>query len=45
VSAVEWERRVNTPATLYEFLERSPLKGGKLELDRDPDTGRDLQLG
>jgi prevent-host-death family protein len=45
VSAAEWERRVNTPSTLYEFLERSPLKGGQLDLDRDPDTGRDLPFG
>jgi hypothetical protein len=45
VSAAEWARRVNTPATLYEFLERSPLKGGQLDLDRDPATGRDVTFG
>jgi prevent-host-death family protein len=44
VSASEWERRVRTPRTLYEFLERSPLKGARLDLERDPDTGRDSPL-
>jgi len=42
VSAVEWERRTNTPRTMYEFLERSPLKGSAIELEREPDLGRDV---
>jgi len=39
---VEWERRTNTPRTMYEFLERSPLKGSAIELEREPDLGRDV---
>ena len=42
VSAVEWERRSHTPRTMYEFLERSPLKGSAIELEREPDQGRDV---
>ena len=45
VSADEWERRVRTPRTMYEFLERSPLKGAPLDLERDPDKGRDIDFG
>ncbi len=45
VSAAEWERRTRTPRTFYEFLERSPLKGSNIELERDPDPGRDVELG
>jgi prevent-host-death family protein len=44
VSASEWERRVRAPRTMYEFLERSPLKGAGLDLERDPDLGRDAPL-
>lgn len=42
VSAVEWERRTNTPRTMYEFLERSPLKGSAIELERESDLDRDV---
>jgi prevent-host-death family protein len=42
VSAVEWERQTHTPRTMYEFLERSPLKGSAIELEREPDQGRDV---
>lgn len=42
VSAVEWERRTNTPRTMYEFLERSPLKGSAIDLEREDDLGRDV---
>ncbi|HUZ12995.1 MAG TPA: type II toxin-antitoxin system Phd/YefM family antitoxin [Caulobacteraceae bacterium] len=45
VSAPEWEKRTQTARTLYEFLERSPLKGSGLKLERDPDLGRDVELG
>ena len=41
VSPEEWARRTATPRTLYEFLERSPLRGSALELERDPDVGRE----
>jgi prevent-host-death family protein len=44
VSATEWERRVHTPRTMYEFLERSPLKGSKIDLERQPDFGRDVSF-
>ncbi len=44
VSAIEWERRVHTPRTMYEFLERSPLKGSKIDLERQPDFGRDVSF-
>ena len=44
VSAVEWERRTNTARTMYEFLERSPLKGSEIELEREPDLGRDFSF-
>jgi len=38
--------RLRKPKTsLVEFLERSPLKGLKLDLKRDKDTGRTVDLG
>jgi prevent-host-death family protein len=42
VSATEWARRTNMPQTMYEFLQRSPLKGSEIDLERDPDQGRDV---
>ena len=44
VSAAEWERRVQRPRTMYEFLERSPLKGSDIDLERDRDLGRDVEF-
>ena len=44
VSAADWERRVHAPRTMYEFLERSPLKGSKIDLERSPDVGRDISF-
>ncbi len=44
VSVEEWGRRVNAPATLYDFLERSPLKGSRIDLDRGSDLGRDVEI-
>ncbi|HEY5106244.1 MAG TPA: type II toxin-antitoxin system Phd/YefM family antitoxin [Caulobacteraceae bacterium] len=44
VSSDEWRRRTQSARTMLEFLERSPLKGSKIQLDRDPDTGRDFQF-
>ena len=45
VSAAEWARRTRPSRTLYEFLESSPLKGSGIQLDREPDFGRDVDLG
>jgi prevent-host-death family protein len=42
VGADEWKRRTNPPKTLLEFLDRSPLKGSNLGLERDPDIGREV---
>lgn len=44
VSAAEWDKRAHAPSTFYEFLERSPLKGSDLVLERDPDVGRDIEF-
>jgi prevent-host-death family protein len=44
VSAVEWDRRTQTARTVLEFLERSPLKGSKINLERPPDFGRDVNF-
>lgn len=44
VSASEWRRRDRAPLTVHEFLERSPLKGSGIQLDRAPDFGRDVEL-
>ena len=45
ISAEEWRRRTRQPKTVLEFLERSPLKGAKIDLERRPDFGRDVDLG
>jgi prevent-host-death family protein len=45
VAAAEWERRLQAPRTMLEFLERSPLKGADLRLEREPDFGREVDLG
>jgi prevent-host-death family protein len=44
VSAVEWDRRTQTARTVLEFLEHSPLKGSKINLERPPDFGRDVNF-
>lgn len=33
------------PESLVEFLRQSPLVGLELDLKRDPDVGRDVDLG
>jgi hypothetical protein len=33
------------PESLVEFFRRSPLVGLELDLERDRDTGRDIDLG
>jgi prevent-host-death family protein len=44
VSAEEWARKTARKGTLAEFLLASPLRGADLELDRQPDTPRDVTL-
>lgn len=46
VSAEEWARKSAPRMTLYEFLERSPLRdsGIELDLERDRDVGRDIKF-
>jgi prevent-host-death family protein len=44
VSVAEWDKRTRTPRTLYEFLERSPLRGSKLDLPHDSDVGKDVKF-
>jgi|SRR5882672_922403 len=36
--------RSQQPKSLVEFFKRSPLAGLDLKLERDPDTGRDVEL-
>ncbi len=45
VSAEEWMRRTDTPRTMLEFLERSPLRGARIDLERIQDFGRDIEFG
>jgi prevent-host-death family protein len=42
VSAEEWARKTVRKGTLPEFLLASPLRGADLELERRPDTPRDV---
>lgn len=44
VSAEEWARRTREPKTMLEYLEQTPLKGSELEIERDPDIGRDFSF-
>lgn len=44
VSAEEWARRTREPKTMLEYLEQTPLKGSDLEIERDPDLGRDFSF-
>ena len=44
VSAEEWARRTKKPKTVLEFLERSPLRGSGLKIERDPDIGRVIEF-
>ena len=44
VSAEEWQRKTVRKGTLAEFLMDSPLRGADLDLDRQRDEPRDLQL-
>jgi len=45
--AEEFERltaRHRQPKTLFEFFQQSPLRDVNLDLERDPDIGRDIEL-
>jgi prevent-host-death family protein len=44
VSAEEWQRKTVRRGTLAEFLMDSPLRGADLDLERQRDEPRDLQL-
>ncbi|GMU54379.1 MAG: hypothetical protein AMXMBFR33_35250 [Candidatus Xenobia bacterium] len=45
VVAVEQYRQLTRPRrSMWEFLRASPLVGVELELDRSPDTGREVEL-
>ena len=37
-------RRAEQPRSLARFLAESPLAGVDLHLERDPDTGRNIEL-
>jgi prevent-host-death family protein len=45
IALKDLERLRRPKTSLVEFLERSPLKGVKLELKRDKDRGRAVDLG
>jgi prevent-host-death family protein len=44
VSATEWDRRTHRKGSLVEFLDRSPLKGSGLEVERLQEPPRDVEL-
>lgn len=44
VSAEEWDRRTRRKGSLVELLNRSPLKGSGLRIDRVPERPRDVDL-
>jgi hypothetical protein len=44
VSAKEWARRAARKESFVEFLNRSPLKGSRLETERPREPPRDVEL-
>ena len=44
VSVEEWERKTKRKETLVEFLNRSPLRGLDIDLERVEDEPRDIDL-
>ena len=44
VSAEEWDRRTRRKGSLVELLNRSPLKGSGLKIDRVLERPRDVDL-
>lgn len=44
VSAEDWDRHARREGSLVDFLNRSPLRGSGLTLDRSKDGPRDIEL-
>lgn len=44
ISAEEWDRKARRRESLVEFLDRSPLKGSGLKIERPRDAPRDIEL-
>jgi prevent-host-death family protein len=44
VAAKEWDRKARRQDRLVEFLDRSPLRGSGLEVERPRDAPRDVEL-
>jgi prevent-host-death family protein len=44
VAAKEWDRRAARKESLVEFLNRSPLRGSRLEIQRPREPPRDVEL-
>jgi prevent-host-death family protein len=44
ISYEEYRKSIGQPENLVAFLKKSPLRGIDLDLDRDKDTGRDIEL-
>jgi prevent-host-death family protein len=44
VSVEEWSKRRRPPETLFEFFERSPLRGTDIEIERIRGKGRAVDL-
>lgn len=44
VSVEEWQKKSSRQGSLASFLLQSPLAGADLELERDQDAGRDVEL-
>jgi prevent-host-death family protein len=44
VSAEEWERKTRRSGNLAEFLAASPLRESGLEVEREPDGVREVEL-
>jgi prevent-host-death family protein len=44
VSAQEWDRKTRRNEGLVQFLDRSPLQGSGLEVERLPDLAPDVEL-
>jgi prevent-host-death family protein len=44
VSAEEWDRKTRRKGNLVEFLERSPLRGSGLKIERLKEKPRDVEL-
>lgn len=44
LSVEDYRRLVRPELNLVEFMRSSPLRGVELDLDRDSDTGREVEL-